>query len=179
MGNKGSKVPDNVDPEVAKHFKKVDKDKSGFIEAKELKKALESGGWKNIQEDSCRIVTRLYDKDGSGKVDIHEFQQLWEHLQTWEKTFKTFDKNNSKSLEASELDSCYKALGYDWGPDFIPGVMWRYGTPDKKITFDHFIVATIDMIRTADDFKTRDKNGDGRIVVNKEEFVRLGMGILF
>ena len=45
----------------------------------------------------------MFDKDRSGTIDIHEFQQLYNYINQWLTTFRTYDRDNSGHIEEAEL----------------------------------------------------------------------------
>lgn len=49
------------------------------------------------------LFAGMFDKDGSGTIDINEFQQLWTYMNQWKGTFERIDSNRSGSIESHEL----------------------------------------------------------------------------
>jgi len=45
----------------------------------------------------------MFDHDKSGTIDIQEFQQLYNYINQWIATFRTYDRDNSGHIEESEL----------------------------------------------------------------------------
>lgn len=45
----------------------------------------------------------MFDKDGSGTINLNEFQQLWTYMNQWKGTFERIDANRSGSIESHEL----------------------------------------------------------------------------
>ena len=46
----------------------------------------------------------MFDKDRSGTIDMHEFQQLYNYINQWLSTFRTYDRDNSGHIEEAELN---------------------------------------------------------------------------
>ena len=45
----------------------------------------------------------IFDRDGSGTIDIHEFQQLWAYINQWKGVFDRYDRDRSGNIDANEL----------------------------------------------------------------------------
>lgn len=45
----------------------------------------------------------MFDKDHSGTINFQEFGSLWKYVQDWQKTFKSYDRDNSGSIDKHEL----------------------------------------------------------------------------
>ena len=45
-------------------FQSVDADKSGQISAVELREALVNSNWSHFNEETCRLLIGMFDKDG-------------------------------------------------------------------------------------------------------------------
>ncbi|XP_023393690.1 calpain-12-like [Pteropus vampyrus] len=47
---------------------------------------------------------------------LHDFQQLWSHLQRWQAIFDKFDRDASGTMNSHELRLALNAAGLDRGP---------------------------------------------------------------
>lgn len=45
----------------------------------------------------------MFDKDHSGTINFQEFGSLWKYVQDWQTTFKSYDRDNSGSIDKNEL----------------------------------------------------------------------------
>lgn len=45
----------------------------------------------------------MFDKDKTGTINIQEFEQLYAYINQWLTVFKTYDKDQSGSIEEHEL----------------------------------------------------------------------------
>ncbi len=68
----------------------VDADKSGKITAVELREALLNNNWSHFNSETCRLLIGMFDKDGDGTIDVHEFTALWKYIQDWKNCFDRF-----------------------------------------------------------------------------------------
>ena len=61
--------------EILEAFLKLDKDGNGYLNAKELRKALKSLSQK-LSKDEVKEIIASVDKDGDGRINIEEFYAL-------------------------------------------------------------------------------------------------------
>jgi len=178
MGGYGQPpVQVQIDPSVQQWFSAVDSDKSGQIDGKELQRALVNGNWSHFSEEACRMMIELYDRNGSGTIDINEFQQLFTSINQWRGTFQGFDTDRSGSIEQAELTKAFQQMGYRFTPMFVEKLCSKYGMRTKKISLDNFIVINIQIKRLSDGFRTRDTMKNGQATMQYEDFVGLAMGV--
>ena len=45
----------------------------------------------------------LFDHDGNGTIDLKEFQQLWQYINTWKGVFDRYDRDKSGNIDGGEL----------------------------------------------------------------------------
>ena len=68
----------------------VDRDKTGKITAMELQRALLNNNWSHFNAETCRILIGMFDSNGDGSIDIHEFIALWKYIQEWKSCFDRY-----------------------------------------------------------------------------------------
>jgi len=161
---------------VAQWFNAVDQDKSGQITAPELAKALVNGNWSHFSEEACRMMIDIFDKNSSGTIDVGEFQQLFDYINQWKATFQSFDKDRSGNIEQAELTQAFQQMGYRFSPTFVQNLLSKYDPRTRKLTLDNFIVASVQIKRLTDSFRTRDREMRGAATLQYEDFIGLSMG---
>nr|CAD2172053.1 unnamed protein product [Meloidogyne enterolobii] len=85
------------------YFQAVDQDKSGKISTNELQRALSNGSWRPFNQETCRMMISMFDKDNDGGIGFNEFQSLWAYINDWSNTFRSYDRDNSGSIDKGEL----------------------------------------------------------------------------
>lgn len=45
----------------------------------------------------------MFDRDRSGTINFHEFGSLWKYVDDWQTTFKSYDRDDSGSIDKNEL----------------------------------------------------------------------------
>ena len=50
-------------------------------------------------------IIGMFDRDGNGTISFHEFSALWKYITDWQHTFRSYDKDNSGSIDKRELQT--------------------------------------------------------------------------
>ena len=45
----------------------------------------------------------MFDHDNSGAIEFNEFQALWQYVTDWQRTFRSYDQDNSGTIDREEL----------------------------------------------------------------------------
>jgi len=53
----------------------------------------------------------MFDRKQSGTIDFHEFQALWKYVTDWQHCFRSFDRDNSGTIDRSELKTALTTFG--------------------------------------------------------------------
>lgn len=162
-----------VDPTVIAWFQAVDTDRSGKISASELRAALSNGNWTMFSMEVCKLMIGMFDRDLSGTIDIGEFQQLYTYINKWVGIFRTYDRDQSGSIEHQELIQAFQQMGYRLSPDFIHFVISKYNPTSRKLTLDAFIESCVRIQRLTDAFRARDQGMKGVISISYEDFLNV------
>lgn len=166
-----------ADLSLAQWFSEVDSDNSGRISAPELQRALVNGNMSHFSEEACRMMIDMYDRSGSGTIDFNDFQQLFSSINQWKAVFEGYDTDKSGSIEQAELMQAFQQMGYRFSPVFVQNLLARYDARTRRLTLDNFIVASVQIKRLTDGFRTRDHAMQGQATLQYEDFVGLAMGV--
>ncbi|XP_068239060.1 peflin-like isoform X2 [Palaemon carinicauda] len=166
-------VPQGVDPNVLTWFNAVDQDRSGQINAQELRLALQNGSWSHFSEEACKLMISLFDRDNSGTINVHEFGQLFTFINQWVEVYRRYDRDNSGTIDENELNTALQQMGYRLSPQFVSFLVSKFSPRERKITLDNFIVSNIHIRKLTEAFKARDKEFKGVITIAYEEFIAL------
>ncbi|CAN6586371.1 unnamed protein product [Malus baccata var. baccata] len=119
-----SVFPPGTDPEIIACFQLADQDGSGFIDDKEMQRALSSYN----QSFSLRTV--------------HLLMYLFTQTNTRKIVFERFDRDRSGFIDANELRDALLSLGFAVSPVVLELLVYKFGkTGGKKraIEYDNFI----------------------------------------
>jgi len=163
-------------PQISQWFNAVDQDRSGQIDSKELQKALVNGNWSNFSEEACRMMIEMYDSNKSGTIDVNEFEKLFASINQWKAMFEGLDRDRSGRLEEGEVNQAFQQMGYRFTQTFVQNLLTKYDPRGRKLTLDHFIVASVQIKRLTDSFRSRDREMRGQATLGYEDFIGLAMG---
>lgn len=166
--------PPGVAPDLWSMFKAVDQDNSGKITVDELQRALMNGNWSPFNEETCRLMVGMFDKDGNGTIDIYEFSTLWNYIQDWKRCFDSFDTDRSGTIDLRELHQALTAFGYRLSQTFAQTIIKRFdrcGT--GSIQFDDFIQSCVMLHCLTNAFRMKDVQQTGHIALRYEEFLEM------
>ena len=136
-------------------FNQFDVDRSGRIDASELRRALERLGVK-VDAAQAREVLAKYDKPrggGSGGLDLAAFTRLVRDLVTWQqqqavnapqlterinRAFQQYDRNRNGKISGAELRPALEGLGVPADRAGVKEALARFGTPGKELDLAEF-----------------------------------------
>ncbi|CAH1247349.1 PEF1 [Branchiostoma lanceolatum] len=168
----GYGAPPGVDPNVYQWFMSVDRDRSGKISATELQQALTNSNWSHFNDETCRLMIGMFDRDQSGQIELQEFQALWTYIQQWKGVFDMYDQDRSGLIEGRELHTAFSRMGYNVTPSFIQIIVVKFDRAARRgLKFDEFIQCCVMLKNLTDQFRARDTGGTGRIQVSYEDFM--------
>ena len=53
----------------------------------------------------------MFDHDHSGTIGFQEFAGLWKYVTDWQNTFRTYDRDNSGTIDKQELKTALVQFG--------------------------------------------------------------------
>jgi Ca2+-binding EF-hand superfamily protein len=53
----------------------------------------------------------MFDRDRSGTINFQEFSQLWKFVTDWQNCFRTYDRDNSGTIDKNELKTALTGFG--------------------------------------------------------------------
>ncbi|CRK99441.1 CLUMA_CG012696, isoform A [Clunio marinus] len=155
-------------------FQKVDRDRSGYISADELQAALSNGTWTPFNHETVRLMIGMFDKQNNGTVSFQDFGALWKYVTDWQNCFRSFDTDNSGSIDKNELKTALTSFGYrlsDWLVEMLVRKFDRIG--QGTILFDDFIQCCVLLYTLTASFRQYDTNQSGVITIHYEQFLSM------
>lgn len=166
--------PPGADPELWSWFQAVDQDRNGRITVEELQRALVNGNWSPFNEETCRLMVGMFDRDHSGTIDFKEFDALWRYIQEWKRCFDGFDRDRSGTIDVQELHQALQTFGYRLSEEFCRLVVGKFDRHGRgSITLDDFIQACVTLHILTNAFRQKDVNMTGNIRISYEQFLEM------
>jgi len=157
-------------------FRKVDRDGSGSINATELQSALSNGTWTPFNPETVRLMIGMFDQDNSGSITFNEFGALWKYVTDWQQCFRSFDGDNSGSIDRGELHNALMTFGYRLSPQTVDMMLRKFDRLGRgTIAFDDFIQCCIVLHTLTTSFRQLDTDQDGVIQIHYEQFLQMVM----
>uniref|UniRef100_A0AAX7TIQ1 Calpain, small subunit 1 a n=1 Tax=Astatotilapia calliptera TaxID=8154 RepID=A0AAX7TIQ1_ASTCA len=114
--------------------------------------------------ESCRSMVAVMDSDSTGKLGFHEFKHLWDNIKRWQAT-----------LSRHNAHLCVSSLGFPLSGQLYQMIIRRYSDESGNMDFDNYIGCLVRLDAMCRAFKTLDKDNNGTIKVNVQEWLQLTM----
>ncbi|KAK4377960.1 hypothetical protein RND71_004256 [Anisodus tanguticus] len=168
-----SAFPPGTDPNVIACFQLADQDGSGFIDDKELQKALSSYN-QSFSLRTVHLLMYLFTNTNTRKIGPKEFTSVFYSLQEWRGIFERFDRDRSGKIDSSELRDALLSLGYAVSPSILDLLVSKFdktGGKNKVIEYDNFIECCLTVKGLTEKFKEKDTAYSGSATFTYESFM--------
>lgn len=157
--------------DITEWFRRVDRDRSGKIDVKELQSALALGNL-NFSLQTVAQMMKLYDADRSGTMTLQEFQGLHGLLIEMQQTFQRFDRDRSGALTRDEVFQALTAAGFHLDQHAFEALFGAYD-PDRSqsLGLPEYMGMSVFLKHTANMFRAFDAQRTGRITLDYNQFV--------
>lgn len=82
----------------------------------------------------------MFDRDHTGTINFQEFGALWKYVTDWQTTFRSYDRDNSGSIDKGELKTALTSFGYRLSDRFYDILIRKFDrTGSGTVAFDDFI----------------------------------------
>ena len=165
--------PPGTDPNVIACFQLADQDGSGFIDDKEMQRALSSYN-ESFSLRTVHLLMYTFTQTNARKIGPKEFAALFYSLQSWRGIFERFDRDRSGFIDANELRDALLSLGFSVSPVVLELLVSKFdksGGKKRAIEYDNFIECCLTVKGLTEKFKEKDKAYTGMGTFNYEEFM--------
>ncbi|KTG41391.1 hypothetical protein cypCar_00000829 [Cyprinus carpio] len=125
--------------------------------------------------ESCRSMVAVMDSDSTGKLGFEEFKYLWNNIKRWQGIYKTFDADRSGLIGSNELPGAFKAAGFPLNDQLFQLIIRRYSDENGNMDFDNYIGCLVRLDAMCRAFKTLDKDNNGTVKFDVQEWLQLTM----
>ncbi|MED6156911.1 hypothetical protein PIB30_018654 [Stylosanthes scabra] len=137
-----SGFPPGTPPDAIRSFEMADTDRSGFIDERELQRAL-SSGYQKFNIRTIRLLIFLFkDPTQPSRIGPKEYVQLWNCIAHWRGIFERYDKDRSGKIDPLELRDALYGIGYAIPGPVLQLLLAQYGDGNVKrveLGFDSFV----------------------------------------
>ncbi|KAK8590235.1 hypothetical protein V6N13_089003 [Hibiscus sabdariffa] len=168
-----SAFPPGTDPNIVACFQMADQDGSGFIDDKELQRALSSYN-QSFSLRTVHLLMYLFTNTNARKIGPKEFSAVFYSLQNWRAIFERFDRDRSGKIDANELREALLSLGFSVSPvvlDLLVSKFDKTGGKSKAIEYDNFIECCLTVKGLTEKFKEKDATYSGNATFTYEAFM--------
>uniref|UniRef100_A0A3P8VK29 Calpain-3 n=1 Tax=Cynoglossus semilaevis TaxID=244447 RepID=A0A3P8VK29_CYNSE len=125
--------------------------------------------------ESCRSMIALMDMDGTGRLNLQEFRQLWNKIKQWQGIFMHYSSEQSGSISSYEMRNAVNDAGFRLNNQLYDVITMRYAHENMNIDFDSFISCLVRLEAMFRAFQAFDQDGDGTIRLSVLEWLQLTM----
>ncbi|KAF8397886.1 hypothetical protein HHK36_016811 [Tetracentron sinense] len=172
----GGYFPPGTHPEIIRSFQMVDKDRSGFIDERELQEAL-SSGYQRFSLRTIRLLMFLFkNPNESLRIGPSEFAALWNCLGQWRAIFVRFDRDRSGKIDSMELRDALFSLGYAVPPSVLQVLISKYDDGSGRrgeLNFDSFVECGMIVKGLTEKFKEKDPRYTGSATLTYDTFMSM------
>uniref|UniRef100_A0A3Q0SS04 Calpain, small subunit 1 a n=1 Tax=Amphilophus citrinellus TaxID=61819 RepID=A0A3Q0SS04_AMPCI len=126
--------------------------------------------------ESCRSMVAVMDSDSTGKLGFDEFRYLWDHIKKWQAVYKSYDRDHSGSIDASELPGAFKAAGFPLNDQLFQMIIRRYCDESGNMDFDNYIGCLVRLDAMCRKFHFKGSLISVLIQVPSKPWIRITMG---
>ncbi|XP_027342349.1 probable calcium-binding protein CML48 [Abrus precatorius] len=171
-----STFPPGTPPDVIRSFQMVDRDRSGFIDERELQQAL-SSAFHHFNLRTIRLLMFLFKHPQQPlRIGPNEFAALWNCLGRWRGIFERYDKDRSGKIDPLELRDALYGIGYAVPGSVLQLLLSKYGDGSVRrveLGFDCFVECGMIIKGLTDKFKEKDTRYTGSATLSYDAFMSM------
>lgn len=143
-----------------------------------------------FSKEICRSMVAMLDADHSGKLEMEEFKLLFNDVVRWkvfqvdltiiwhslsmsyfQNVFKLHDHDRNNKIKVSEFREALESSGYHLTNGILNSLVNRYGSRDKTIEFEDFIMCAVKVKTMISHYQEKDFNGTNNVAFSINEWI--------
>ncbi|GBM36968.1 Programmed cell death protein 6 [Araneus ventricosus] len=138
------------------------------------------GTWRPFNPETVRLMIGMFDRDGNGTISFEEFCHLWKYITDWLNCFKSFDRDNSGTIDKTELKTAFSSFGFRLSDAFYDLLVKKFDRNQaNSITFDDYVQVCVTLQSLTAAFRSYDKDMTGVITIGYEDFLMMVVRTMF
>uniref|UniRef100_A0ACB8EF93 Uncharacterized protein n=1 Tax=Sphaerodactylus townsendi TaxID=933632 RepID=A0ACB8EF93_9SAUR len=122
---------------------------------------------------ACQKIIQDFSKNGTGRLALPEYMQLWTQINNWEGIFIAYDMDKSGTMNFNEMRLALDAAGFHLNKQTIMALVQIYGNPWLQIDFDDFVSLMVHVEAAFQRCRSQDSNNDGLVYMTQKEWMEL------
>ncbi|XP_058254964.1 calpain-3 isoform X2 [Hemibagrus wyckioides] len=123
--------------------------------------------------ESCRSMIAFMDMDGTGRLNLQEFKQLWNKIKKWQEIFKHYEAEQAGFISSYEMRNAINDAGFHLNNPLYNVITMRYANENMNIDFNSFVSCLVRLEGMFRAFQAFDQDGDGSIRLSVLEWLQL------
>ncbi|KAM9466459.1 calpain-3 [Clarias gariepinus] len=123
--------------------------------------------------ESCRSMIAFMDMDGTGRLNLQEFRQLWNKIKQWQEIFKHYEAEQIGFIRSYDMRNAINDAGFHLNNPLYNIITMRYANESLNIDFDSFVNCLVRLEGMFRAFQAFDQGGDGTIRLSVLEWLQL------
>ncbi|XP_039711137.1 calpain-12 [Pteropus medius] len=104
---------------------------------------------------------------------LHDFQQLWSHLQRWQAIFDKFDRDASGTMNSHELRLALNAAGFHLNNQLTQALTSRHRDSRLRVDFERFVSCVAQLICIFRHCSQHLDGGEGVICLTRSQWLEV------
>jgi calcium-binding protein CML len=171
-----SMFPPGTDPEIVQVFERADNNRSGTIDARELREVLSLGRYP-FTDRTVRLMLHLFadNRNDTSRIGPVGFAKLWKEIKVWNAKFSEYDRDGSGTIDMYELDTALRSFNFAIPPQVLQMLVGKYDMTggSRSIGYDNFVECGFVVKGLTEKFRDQDKHLSGNATFNYTDFMLL------
>jgi len=173
----GQPLQAQISPEVQQLFTQADVSRTGRLSFTEVGSLLVKSDGTHFAFPVLWHLCRMFDRSKSANLELIEFNDLWNYLLHWKRSFDSVDRDRSGSISKPEffnvLSQSTVSQGNSWLTNDLLEIIFDrfdYGRTNT-LPFDEFIHAMMVIQGLVSEFRKRDPNNTNQATFSMTDFI--------